>query len=455
MVQAALVGISNQQRAVTNSRTLGSQARIPAGCEKPKRRSEKLAELSFGMASKFARQAQHSGMVVFGPGRLRAMRSPLSVLDFNDRSFVHEVPREMGWLRCAVDFFIFGRWVRAHTRFDDFPDESEYLNDMQKFYTIQNNISLLSALWISVQCDQLYNYADARLPIGALLSIGIWSCILLLTAACFWAVVITLALSQADTLEEERLALHEMGWRAGFSTQLFVWSVLVLIPTQLFYWYVVLEYGNPTQMELDPLTPPNGTRAHIFSHFLDTTEEQVVWGACIGQLVISASFLIYNLPRMVQIMYQTKRQYKLRLRAQTAPDEAEAVKTALAHELVISATQLQTDLEEYLNHTGFEHADVERFLRFLFRKHKPAHLSWEQQVLCRFAPVTKRRAVRALENAIDDALDAERRSQGAAINVEMDDQVGASSSLEPVSRPTTSRGDGLPTSETARRVSVT
>ena len=94
----------------------------------------------------------------------------------------------------------------------------------------------------------------------------------------------------------------------------------------------------------------------------------------------------------------------------------EARERLLRHEISLSPGEIVASLETFIAHVGLEHVNPDRFMRFLFHKHKPLVIERRyDEVCCNFTPLTRKRALCIVEKLLDDAVEADLEKQQDAI----------------------------------------
>lgn len=308
------------------------------------------------------------------------------------------MPSERSLLKAMYELIVTGKWLQANTRYDDYPDEKS--EDVSDFVDVQVNVGLLAALMLTILADMLFNYAGARSLLEALLTCLIWTSTLLYFTSCTWSVFNIMCVTQSDTPEEGNIVLLSMGWRAAMPVRLWVYGSLNIGGTFLL-WFVNLVY-NVDSDEDDVF------HSNVTDHEVIVSKWLVVVTGC-GEVLVTAAYLIYCVSRNVQLVYKCKRIYKTRMNAIIDPLRSDpvALSAALKTEIVVTAPEMAADLKQFAAHVGWEYLSLDRFLRFLFNKHRPANVSQDEEVHCQFADVTRERAKLFFEKLINEKLESE------------------------------------------------
>ena len=303
-------------------------------------------------------------------------------------------PRFIAW--AIWELVITGTWLQARIKYDDYPysESDEY----QVFCDSMTNVGLLAALMMTVLADMLFNYADVTTVLSVCTSLCILAVMLLYLTSCAWSVFNLMCVSQADGKTEARALLRRMDWRCAMPARLWVYASIMLAVTA-FPW--ALEIG----ME--------GNRAAIENSFvrIDSHAWAFILSAWV-EVALCASYLIFQVARVIQFVYACKREAKLReasLVGVGSADKKRALNEQVTrYEIRLSAAVLLADLALFVDHLGAEHLDEDRFLRFLFHKHKSGNLTdAHDELSVRFAPATKARAERFLSKMLEERLEKE------------------------------------------------
>ena len=129
-----------------------------------------------------------------------------------------------------------------------------------------------------------------------------------------------------------------------------------------------------------------------------------------GAVTLTAGYLIYCIALNVQLVYKCKRAYKMQMKEIVEPSSSNAASLAatLKFEIVVPAAEMAAAIRAFADHVGWEHLDYDRFMRFLFHRHRPASVaSHEDEINCRFAPVTRERSRVFYEKFVAERLEAE------------------------------------------------
>eukprot|EP00900_Chrysochromulina_parva_P000304 jgi/Chrpa1/10274/Chrysochromulina_OHIO_Genome00015344-RA len=258
------------------------------------------------------------------------------------------------WWRAAFELIVTGEWLNAHVRYDDYPNPD--VDDLLIFKESMTNIGLLAALMFTVICEMLFNYASAATALSVVVSLCILAVMLLYFISCTW------------------------------------WD------------------GN--------------------REISDTTTEgsellSWIWvaGAWV-EVAMTASLLIFQVARNIQFVYECKLDAKMRNASLMSVGKA-GEKRALAEyttrfEIVVGADQMIADLQAFIQHVGAEHVDLDRLMRYLFHRHRPRALEGaledaEQKLDVRFAPNTRARAERFLDQVLEARLNHELAAHKQAL----------------------------------------
>ena len=288
------------------------------------------------------------------------------------------------------ELIVTSEWLNM--RYHDFPDDRK--DDVPEFISVQENVGLLSALMLTILADMLFNFADASTMRKAVLTCLIWTSTLTYFVACTWSVFNIMCITQADTDAEGKVVLACMSWRATMPVRLWVYASLLTGMTFVVYFVDVVEIESMFDLSSGPSDGNNASR-------------WLVLMVCGGETLLVACYLIYCIAVNVQLVYSCKRDSKLSLQALTSPGataEDKSIQNLLCHQICIPSAQMRVDLTSFAKHVGSEHVELELFLRFLFRKHRPDGLSSKELAILDFAPITRRRAERIIEDYVDEAV---------------------------------------------------
>ena len=138
----------------------------------------------------------------------------IAQLKRQDATTLHSrIPSLRSRLQAIWELVVSGKWLMAHTRYNDFPDPAD--DDVSTFGQSMNNVGLLAALLFTVIADMLFNYVDPTSPLSVLVSLVILTTMLLYFTSCTWSVFNLLCITQVDGKLEGRALLVRMGWRCA------------------------------------------------------------------------------------------------------------------------------------------------------------------------------------------------------------------------------------------------
>ena len=134
------------------------------------------------------------------------------------------------------------------------------------------------------------------------------------------------------------------------------------------------------------------------------------------EVAMTASLLIFQVARNIQFVYECKLDAKMRNASLMSVGKAGEKRALAEHttrfEIVVGADQMVADLQAFIQHVGAEHVDLDRLMRYLFHRHRPRALEGaledaEQKLDVRFAPNTRARAERFLDQVLEARLNYE------------------------------------------------
>ena len=322
-----------------------------------------------------------------------------------DATTLHSrIPSLRSRLQAIWELVVSGKWLMAHTQYDDFPDPAD--DDVSTFGQSMNNVGLLAALLFTVIADMLFNYVDPTSPLSVLVSLVILTTMLLYFTSCTWSVFNLLCITQVDNKLEGRALLVRMGWRCAMPARLWVYGSILLALSAL-PWLYLIAFPVVTLASLEPVSEESSKN--------DRQNSTCLWVfLAIGwtEVASTGAYLIFQVAGVIQFVYACKREAKLRNEVLVDVDSIDSKRNLRAqltkYEIVVGPQQMVADLAAFTHHVGIEHLELERFLRFLFSKHRPAvSNATEESLVVRFALGTQTRAERFVAKLLDVHADRE------------------------------------------------
>ena len=311
------------------------------------------------------------------------------------------IPPLRSRLQAIWELVVSGKWLMAHTRYDDFPDPAD--DDVSTFGQSMTNVGLLAALLFTVIASMLFTYVDPTSPLSVLVSLVILTTMLLYFTSCTWSVFNLLCITQVDGKLEGRALLVRMGWRCAMPARLWVYGSILLALSAL-PWLYQIAFPSVTLASLESVSEPENDRQN-------TTCRWVFLAVGWAEVIATGLYLIFQVAGVIQFVYACKREAKLRNEVLVDVDSIDgkrSLSVQLAkYEIVVGPQQMVADLAAFTHHVGIEHLELERFMRFLFFKHRPAVSNAAEELVVRFASGTQRRAERFLAKLLDLHADRE------------------------------------------------
>ena len=161
----------------------------------------------------------------------------------------------------------------------------------------------------------------------------------------------------------------------------------------------------------------------------------VFWGT-IGLVSIGGLLMIFAATEIISKMYHAKRHFKLSMRAHLSLEETSPGSLSKSRQNVDIQLQLNlqvclssqkileelVDFEQKLSnsngqsiyakqtgHDGYSFLDLDKFERYLFRKHKSDAVKESQETFCIFSPVTLKRIHAVFAEFTDERINDEAK----------------------------------------------
>lgn len=300
------------------------------------------------------------------------------------------------------ELVVSGAWLMAHTRYDDFPDPAD--DDVSTFGQSMTNVGLLAALLFTTIATMLFTYVDPTSPLSVLVSLMILTTMLLYFTSCTWSVFNLLCITQVDGKLEGRALLVRMGWRCAMPARLWVYGSILLALSALPWLYLIAFPVVTLALKSVSVESPEDDRPNLACLWVFLA---VGW----AEVATTGLYLILQVAGVIQFVYACKREAKLRYETLVDVENVDSKRTIRAqlaqYEIVVGPQQMIVDLAAFTHHVGIEHLDLERFMRFLFFKHRRAVSDATEELAVRFASGTQTRAERFVAKLLDVHADRE------------------------------------------------
>ena len=329
----------------------------------------------------------------------------------------------------ALGELLSGKWLQAHLIYDDFPADRE--SDVEAFNHGQTNFGLVSALMLTINVSYTVEMAEREMlgPHGTIAGMIFGLAIVVSTALFFTSVGLSvfhmMAVGQADAPAEAYYYLQIMKSFTVLTCRAFVFGMLSLGLAVLMYFYIINDMPDLPHTCDDP----DSDDCTAFP-----AQAIVFWGT-VGLVSIGGLMMVFAATEIISKMYHAKRHFKLTMRAALSIEEDEqrtlqpsalkktrsmnlvGMRVQLGLQVCLSTEEILKELLEFerklssiskaLGTPGFAYLDLDKFERYLFRKHKPKGVTEDQEVMSTFAPVTLKRVQAVFESYIDERVKAE------------------------------------------------
>ena len=324
----------------------------------------------------------------------------------------------------ALGELLTGKWLHAHLIYDDFPADRE--SDVEAFNHGQTNFGLVSALMLTINVSYTVEIAERDMlgPNGTIAGTIFGLTIVVSTALFFASVGLSvfhmMAVGQADASAEAYYYLQIMKKFTDLTCRTFVFGMLFLGVAVLMYFYIINDMPDLPHTCDDP----DSEDCIAFP-----AQAIVFWGT-VGLMGIGGAMMVFAGAEIISKMYHAKRHFKLTMRAALSMEE-NAIQTLtrsmqsvnmeiqLGLQVCLSTEEILKELLEFekklstiseaLGKPGLDYVDLDKFERYLFRKHKPQKVTEDQEAFCIFAPVTLKRVQAVFEAYIDERIKTEAK----------------------------------------------
>ena len=318
-----------------------------------------------------------------------------------------------------------GRWLHAHLKYDDFPGDRD--SDVEAFNKGQTNFGLVSALMLTINVSYMIEIAEREMlgPHGTIAGLIFGLAIVVSTGLFFTSVGLSvfhmMAVGQADAPAEAYYYLQLMKRYTDLTCRAFVFGMLTLGLAVLVYFYIINEMPDLPHTCDDPES----------DDCIAFPAQVIVFWGTVGLVSIGGLMMVFAATEIISKMYHAKRHFKLTMRAALSEEDeqwtlerTQSMKVVdmgnqLGLQVYLSTEEILNELLEFerklssiskaLGKPGFAFLDLDKFERYLFRKHKPKGVKEDQEVFCIFAPVTRKRVQAVFDSYVDERVKAEAK----------------------------------------------